>query len=45
MSRKESSDALKGVMAAMRRSDLDEETQKRLEHELEELRSRVRTAS
>lgn len=45
MSRKQVSDALKGIMAATRRTDLDEETQNRLQHELQELRSRLRTAS
>ena len=45
MTRREVSDALKDVMAAMRRTDLDEETRKRLDRELNELRSKLRTAS
>lgn len=45
MSRTEASDGIKSVMAAIRRTDLDESTEKRLQHELEELRKRLRNAS
>ena len=45
MTRREVSDSLKDVMAAMRRTDLDEATRKRLQEELDELRSKLRTAS